>query len=811
MTGKLLDALAVPPDRLRRACDALGVDFERTDELPPGRAAPGHERAIDAIEFGIGIASDGHNVFVLGRHGTHRHGLAGQLAGAQAAREPVPGDWCYVNNFSNPERPDALEFPAGMGTAFRDDMRGLIGELRLAIPAAFEGEDYRAQLKSVEADTQKELEEQWQGLEERAKQEGIGVLQTPTGYVLAPVRDGRVIDEEEFAKLPDEEQAKIQQTIKRLSEELHRHIEHMPQLRKRHRERVKALNREVTENAVAVLIADLKRKYSGLPDVCAWVDDVQANIIENAEDFHEHEPSPLPFLDRDAARLFGQYDVNLLVSNDGKTAAPVLFEPNPTYHNIVGKVEHRAEMGALVTDFRLIRAGALLEANGGYLILDAHRVLGRPFVWDALKQALFSRRVRIESPGESWGFVSTTTLKPEPIPLDVKVILIGERWLYYLLCTHDSEFGDLFKVAADLDDELKRTDDNVEAFAYLVADRVNERKLLPFTRKAVQRVIEERMRWAGDSERLSMHMRSLEDLLVQADYWARKRDAGVVDGEDVGKAGDEAIRRIGRTQSKIIDAIDRDMLLIDTAGASVGQVNGLSVIEIGEFMFGHPVRITATTRLGSGKVVDIEREVELGGAIHSKGVMILSSLLSSRFAREVPLALQANIVFEQSYGGVEGDSASVAEYCALVSSISGVPIRQGIAVTGSVNQLGRVQVVGGINEKIEGYFEICRSRGLDGSHGVVIPADNVKHLMLRDEVVAAVRQDRFRIYAVREVDEAVTLLTGVEAGRRDAAGQFPAGSVNAGVEAQMILYAALRRSFESEGKGSPESKGDDRR
>jgi lon-related putative ATP-dependent protease len=804
MTGKSKQSLKVPADRLRAACELLGVEFERTEELPARTATLGHERAIDAIDFGMKIDSDGHNVFVLGRHGTHRHGLAQELAEAQAATEPVPGDWCYVNNFSNPERPRTLNFPAGTGNAFRKDMGALIEELRLAIPAAFEGDDYRAQLKSVEAATQKELEEQWQDLEDRAKRKGIGVLQTPTGYVLAPVRDGQVLGDEDFEKLPGKERKEIQATIQELSEELQSHIERMPQLRKQFRERVKSLNREVTENAVGALISDLKHKYAALLRVGEYLDDVQANIIENADDFHEHEESPLPFMNRDSSRLFSRFEVNLLVSNDEDSVAPVLFEPNPTYNNIIGKVEDRSEMGALVTDFRLIRAGALLEANGGYLILDAHGLLTRPFVWEALKQALFAKQVRIESPGETWGLVSTTTLKPEPIPLDVKIILIGERWLYYLLSTYDSEFGDLFKIAADLDDELKRSDENIAAFVHLVADRARDKNLLPLSRRAVQRVIEQRMRWAEDSERLSLHMRSLEDLLVQADFWAKKRDAGVVEAEDVAKAVEETVRRIGRTQSKIVDAIERDVLLVDTDGACVGQVNGLSIIAIGEFIFGHPVRITATTRLGSGKVVDIEREVELGGAIHSKGVMILSSLLSSRFAREVPLAMHANIVFEQSYGGVEGDSASVSEYCALLSSVSGVPIRQNIAVTGSVNQLGRVQVVGGINEKIEGFFEICKSRGLDGSHGVVIPADNVKHLMLHEEVVDAVNDGKFTVYAVRDVNEAVTLLTGIEAGERDDEGNFPADTVNARVEEQMIRYATLRRDFDAEEKDGKE-------
>ena len=439
------------------------------------------------------------------------------------------------------------------------------------------------------------------------------------------------------------------------------------------------------------------------------------------------------------------------------------------------------------------------------MVLDMHRVLGRPFVWESLKQALFARQVRIESPGETYGLVSTTTLKPEPIPLETKIILVGERWLYYLLCAYDSEFSDLFKIAADFDDELPRNPDNVDAFAFLVADRVRELGLLPFARAAMARVIEQRARRAEDSERLSTHMRSLEDLLTQASYWAAERGGELVEGDDVGRAIREIIRRQSRAQRKIVEAVQRNNLLIDTEGAVVGQVNGLAVISLGEHEFGHPVRITATTRLGSGKVVDIEREVELGGAIHSKAVMILSAALASRYAPDVPLAVQANIVFEQSYGGVEGDSASVAELSALISSLAGAPIRQNIAVTGSINQLGRVQVVGGINEKIEGFFDVCSERGLDGSHGVIIPRDNVKHLMLREEVVAAVESGRFSVYAVADIDEAVSILTGIDAGERDEEGLFPENSVNRKAEDRLIGYAHRRRDFEAEGEAHKES------
>ncbi len=498
---------------------------------------------------------------------------------------------------------------------------------------------------------------------------------------------------------------------------------------------------------------------------------------------------------RDSASLFSQYEVNLVVDTFGEEAAPVVYEPNPNYPNIIGRVEHRSEMGALVTDFRLVRSGALLQANGGYLVLDVRRVLSRPFVWEALKQALFAKQVSIESPAESYGWVSTTTLKPEPIPLDAKIILIGERWLYYLLSRYDVEFGSLFKVAADLDDDLDRTDETIEDFARLVARQGHDLDLLPITATGIQRVLEERSRRAGDNEKLSTHMRSLDDLLAQADFWARERDAEAIDEEDVTRAINEQRRRLSRIQSQTIDAIKRNTLLIDTSGERVGQVNGLSVVDLGEFRFGHPVRITATTRIGTGQVVDIEREVELGGAIHSKGMLILSSALSSRYAPDTPLSLHGSVVFEQSYGGVEGDSASVAELCALLSSLASVPIRQGIAVTGSINQHGRVQAVGGVNEKIEGFFDVCSERGLDGSHGVIVPRDNVKHLMLREDVVEAAEQGNFTIYAAQHIDDAIGILTGKEAGVRDDQGGFPEGSVNYLAEQQLLKYADLRQGF----------------
>ena len=775
---------AVPAARLRTTCEPVEAPRASEPEKLASVAYLGQDRAVESLRFGIGLERDGYNLFVLGQPGSHRHALVEELATARAAEKPTPDDWCYANHFSNPERPQALRLPAGKGAEFREDMHALIDEIRMAIPAVFEEEDYRNQLKVLESELQKDIKDLWEELRQKAAKEDIAVLQTPTGYVLAPVRDGKVIDDEDFEKLPDDEREKIQGQIQRLSDELQSRIESLPKMRREQHERVRALDQEVIAHAVTALFQDLKQKYADVEDVAEYLEAAKRDIIANAQHFREPSEGVLPFLKTDSSALLQSYEINLLVSNEPESPPPVVYEPNPSYPNLIGKIEHRAEMGALLTDFRMIRAGALLQANGGYLVLDMHRVLGRPFAWEALKQALFTKQVRIESPAETLGFSTTTTLKPEPIPLDLKIVLIGERWLYYLLSLYDTEFGGLFKVAVDLDDDVQRTPDNVEALAQLVTGRAQSHELLPFDATAVSRVIEQRARQADDSERLSMNIRSLDDLLLESDYWARQHDADRVTAGDVIEAIGRKKDRLGRVEMRIADAIERDTLLIDTSGESIGQINGLSVVDLGGYRFGHPVRITATTRIGTGDVVDIEREAKLGGAIHSKGVMILSSALSSRYTPEEPLSLSASIVFEQSYGGVDGDSASVAELCALLSSIAAVPIRQNIACTGSVNQHGRVQAVGGVNEKIEGFYEICRRRGLDGSHGVVIPRDNVKHLMLRENVVEAVRNKQFNVYAVAHIDEAAEILTGESA-----------ATVNQKVEDQLRQYAGQRKKF----------------
>ncbi len=535
-----------------------------------------------------------------------------------------------------------------------------------------------------------------------------------------------------------------------------------------------------------------------LPQVVTFLAETQKDIIENVDEFLAPPGNPLaamfgaaaPFASRDSGFL-RRYQVNLLVDHSGNHGAAVVYEDHPTYQNLIGQVEYIAHLGALSTDFNLIRSGAMHRANGGYLILDAYKLLLQPYAWEALKRSLRSSQIRIESLGQMLSLVSTVSLDPEPVPLNVKVVLVGERLLCYLLCSFDSEFNELFKVAADFEEQMNRSADTDVLYARLIGTIARRDGLLPFDSSAVGRVIERSSRVAGNSEKISTHRRTLADLLREADYWARQAAQVAVRAEDVQRAIDAQIRRADRMRERLLEEVLQGTLLVDTHGEKVGQVNGLSVFELAQFAFGHPSRITARTRMGKGEVIDIEREVELSGPIHSKGVLILSGFLGARYAADHPLSLSASLVFEQSYGAVEGDSASSAELYALLSALAGVPIKQSLAVTGSVNQHGQIQAIGGANEKIEGFFDLCKARGLDGQ-GVIIPVSNVRHLMLRHDVIDAVRSGTFKIYAVETIDQGIEILTGLPAGERDASGKFPEGSVNQKVETRLIAFAERR-------------------
>lgn len=801
----------LPPEQLYRAGDPREFDFTSTDELADIGMVVGQERALDALRFGLGIGQEGFNVFALGPTGLGKTSTVKEIVAREAEGRPMPDDWCYVHNFDEPSKPRALRLPAGRGRAFARDMEQLIEELGTAIPAAFEGEEYRGRTEEIEEEAKEREAEAINAMRREAQAEHIALIETPTGFAFAPLdAKNEVYSPDEFGKLPEPRQQRIQEAIGRFHQQLQKLLRQFPAWRREAREKIKALNREIAEYAVSHPIDELKARYAAIGDVARHLDRVRQELLAHADEFFPKSEGGLP------AALLGQnhranpllrYRVNLLVDHDGEQGAPIVFENLPTHANLIGRVEYQAHMGALVTDFTLIKPGALHRANGGYLILDARKLLMQPFAWDTLKRTLEAGEIRIEALERTLSLISTTTLEPAPIPLDVKIVLTGERMLYYLLSAYDPEFRELFKVSADFEETLDRDADGNALYARLVASPARRNGLKPLDRDAVGGVVERASRWVEDSEKLSTHLRSLADLLKEADHWAAEAGRERITRADVETAIAQQIRRSDRLRERVYEAIRRSTIYIDTEGEAVGQINGLSVIGLGDFAFGQPSRITATTRIGSGKIVDIERETELGGALHSKGVMILSAFLAARYARAQPLSLAASLVFEQSYGPVDGDSASLAELCALLSSLAELPIRQSFAVTGSVNQHGRVQPIGGVNEKIEGFFDICRGFELNGRQGVLIPAANVKHLMLRRDVVEAAAKGRFHVHAVDTVDQALELLLGQPAGERDASGAFPEDSVNGRVERRLAEWAEILKQ-PSRSRSDPENGND---
>jgi lon-related putative ATP-dependent protease len=801
-SGPGADIRELAPSELRRDCDPAGFAFQTSDELEDLPQVPGQERAMGAIEFGIGMGRDGYNLFAMGPEGVGRHTIVRRYLEQRAAGRGTPADWCYVFNFKTPHKPRALQLPAGRAPKFAHDVARLVEDLRAAIPAAFESDEYRARRGEIETEFSERQDKAVGAIGERAKDQGIALLRTPAGFGFAPRQGDEVMTPEAFHKLPEAEQKLMEEAINRLQEELERAIRDMPKWRREAQHKLRELNRQIIRAAVNGLLEELKTEYDALPQVREHLAALQEDVLDHAEFFRlpkDGEPPnvfgfPLPLPEPGESPL-RRYQVNVLIDHAGRTGAPVVYEDYPTHDNLVGRTEHIAQMGALVTDFTLIKAGALHRANGGYLIIDALKVLMQPLAWDALKRALRSREVRIESLGQALSLVSTVSLEPEPIPLDVKVVLVGQRQLYYLLHAYDPEFAELFKVEVDFEEDVAREAGSDLRYARMITTLARGEKLRPLDRPAVARIVEHGSRVAGDAEKLSVQTRDIVDLLRESDYWAGADGRAIVGLGDVQRAIDARVARSDRVRNRLHEEIVRGTLLIDSAGERAGQVNGLSVIQLGEFSFGMPHRITARVRLGGGKVVDIEREAELGGRIHSKGVLILSGFLSGRYAPGKPLALAASLVFEQSYGGVEGDSASSAELYALLSALADAPVKQSLAVTGSVNQHGEVQAIGGVNEKIEGFFDICRRRGLTGAQGVLVPASNVRHLMLRHDVVDAVAAGSFHIYPVETVDQGMEILTGVPAGERDASGQFPPGTINFSVERRLSEFADRARSF----------------
>lgn len=805
---------ALSPSDLYTSCDTDQFTFATTAELEDLPGLVGQERALEAIRFGTRMRRSGFNLFVLGPQGAGKHEAVRRYLAEQGGTSPAGqiADWVYVNNFDTPHQPISLKMKPGGGRALKRTLSQLLSELKIAVPAIIESDEYQARRKAIDENGQSKQEEALEALRKKAEGVDVALLRTPNGFTLAPIAKKKVLKPEEFNALPEAKRLKIEQQVDELQTELAEIFEQVPGWEKKRLQQVVKLNTDVAKSTVSVAMQSIKNTYKAEKEVSAWLAQVEEDLVKHIHLFVEAEPHIVSQEEQTQQALQAlananaqnlpvgeqgsllRYEVNVLVENtadeEGKAPPPVVYEDHPSFANLVGRVEHIAQMGALTTDFTLIKPGAMHRANGGYLLLDAERLLREPLAWDALKRILRAETIKVENPGDYLNLVSTVSLEPAPIPLDVKIIIFGERELYYLLCRHDPEFSKLFKVAADFDDVIEREPENDQLFARLIASLCRQDNLLHLDRSAVARAIERAARNADDSEKLSIVFGPLADVIREADFVAREAGDTLIGARHIDAALDAQVHRHDRIRERAHESITRDIILIDTEGAAVGQVNGLSVLQIGDTAFGKPSRITARVRMGTpgARLIDIEREVDLGGPLHSKGVMILGGYLAGQFLPHRQLSLSASLVFEQSYGGVDGDSASSAELYTLLSALSGVPIHQGLAVTGSVNQFGDIQPIGGANEKIEGFFEICQQRGLTGDQGVLIPAANVKHLMLRQDVVDAVERGMFSVYPIERVEEGIELLTGMRAGKRGVDGRFPPHTIFQRVEERLHQF-----------------------
>ncbi|HLN45355.1 MAG TPA: ATP-binding protein [Candidatus Sulfotelmatobacter sp.] len=772
--------IELSPEKLRITCETGFMECATTEGLVPLREIIGQERAVRALKFGLGIRDHGFNIYVAGWPGTGRTTATKSFVEEIARSEPVPPDWCYVNNFSNQYEPKAIQLPAGKGKEFQKDIKNLIENIRSALPKSFESEDYSRKREATLRDLENQRKALIENLNAKAQQEGFVIQSSPVGLLLIPVVKGKPITEEELMTLPQNTKDEIQQRRDRLEEQLANTMRQFLDMERRIHEVIKKLNRDVALYAIGHLVDDVIDNYKDSVEVVNFLHDVQNDILENLQVFIRGEepqqtPFPLPWM-REAP--FRKYEVNVIIDNSSLKGAPVVMEANPTYQNLIGRTEKEAQFGALTTDFTMIRAGALHKANQGYLIVRIEELLRNPFSYDALKRALRERQIRIEEPEERYGFLSIKSLKPQPIPLKEKIIIIGDPYVYQLLFTMDTDFNELFKVKAEFDTTMPRNDKNIAEYGAFVCALCQKENLKHLDSSALAKLVEHSSRQAEDQKKLSTKFAEVADVIREANYYAEQEESKNITADHVKKAVEEKIYRSKLIQEKIQEMINRGILLIETEENVTGQVNGLAVMGLGDFAFGSPSRVTASYGLGKEGVVDIEREAKMGGPIHTKGVLILSGYLTEKYAQDKPMSLSARIVFEQNYEGVEGDSAASTELYSLLSALSGFPIKQNIAVTGSVNQKGEVQAIGGVNQKVEGFYEVCKARGLTGKQGVMIPESNVQHLMLKEEVVNAVREGKFHMYAVRTIDEGIEFLTGVKAGERREDGTFEEGTVN---------------------------------
>lgn len=785
-------------------CDPKKFNFSSTAELEERLSALGQDRALSAVEIGINIKSKGYNLFCLGPEGTGKTSLVKRVLEQEAKNRPTPDDWAYVYNFEEPYKPQAVRFPCGTASDFAKDIDKLIETLSTTIPSIVDNEEYKAGLNIIHEKYRQYKEEYVKILQKKAKGKSVSLLHMPVGLVVAPVKNGEVLSPEAFDELPEQEKKQLLEDLNQMQEEIENTAQNLPQWEEKQRKEINTLREKFLKLAVKNPIDSLHAKYKGFKAANDFLKKIQKYITTNIDEFLPEQEkaasgdeSGTDALSALFSRIkqpeedkYAKFKVNVIVKNEKNSGAPIVLLDHPTQGNLVGKVERIQQYGALLTDFTLIKAGALHRANGGFLLMDARKMLLQPYAWDSLKRALASKTVKIEAPSEDTTF-TTISLDPEPIPLRVKVILTGDQELYDILSERDPDFGDFFKVEADFGTLMDRNEENEIEYAKLIGSLSKKKHLRSLNKQAVAKVIEYSSRLAEDSRKLTAHIASIGDLIREADYWARKSKANQIGKIHIEQAIEAQIYRSDRIKQAMLEQIDNGTILIDVEGKRVGQINGLVVYNFSRTSFGKPARITTQVRLGKGEFIDIEREIEMSGPIHTKGVLILQSLIANRFAKESPLSLSASIVFEQSYGGVDGDSASSTEYYCLMSALTNIPIKQNIAVTGSINQFGEIQPIGGVNEKIEGFFDVCNHRGLTGDQGVIIPRTNVKDLMLREDVLNAVDEGRFHVYAIDTVDDGIEILTGIPAGKMGKNGKYPKGTVN--YEAQKSLESFYKK------------------
>ena len=802
-------------EQLYRKCDAAKFDFTTTADLEERLSALGQDRAICAVELGINIKSRGYNLFCLGPEGTGKTSLVKRILEKEGKQRPTPDDWAYVYNFDEPHKPIAVNFPAGAAAGFAKDMEEFAYAMEHDLPEAVKNELYEEQLSVIREKYQEKRNDYVKVLQKKAKGKKVSLLHMPMGVVVAPMKNGEIISPDVFDTLSDDEKNEIMADLNAMQEEIAQHQDDAPGWEEKQTEEIKKLQEKLVKDAIKKPINDIKQKYRGNKKVAEYLKAVQNYILENIPSFvpnydqdskPQTEEEPMAGLlsqlkNQQEEDKYSKFKVNVVVKNVPDSGAPIVLLDHPTQGNLVGKVERIQQFGALITDFTLIKGGALHRANGGFLLIDARKLLLQPYSWDSLKRALASKEIKIEAPSEDTSF-STISLDPQPIPLDVKVVMTGDAELYDLLSERDPDFSDYFKVEADFGMIIDRTDENEVEYAKLIGSLTKKKNLRSLNKQAVARVIEYSSRLADDSEKLTAHVSSIGDLLKEADYWARKSKASQIGKNHVDQAIKSQIYRSDRVNRAMLEQIDKGTILLDVKGERVGQINGLVVYNFTRNSFGKPTRITTQVRLGRGEFINIEREVAMSGPIHSKGVLILQALIANRFAKRSPLSLSASIVFEQSYGGVDGDSASSTEYYCMLSAIANLPIKQSLAVTGSINQFGEIQPIGGVNEKIEGFFEVCKYNGLTGKQGVIVPRTNVVNLMLREDVLEAVENGQFSIYAIDDVDDGIELLTGIPAGKADKSGRFPKGTVNYMVQQSLEEYYRDYVKFAKETHGA---------